>query len=331
MLLAAAVSGLSTPRWLLDKLHADAQPTPEAQQAADQTAAPESEGGAGNIEEMSVQDVGFERQTGLCFSGGGVRAASLTLGALQELELGPDKRGWSDVSRITAVSGGAYMAGAWQLGRAYRTDAWSAGGPDGSTSPEEAHLLSNLGYLASTWSRGHRGDLGAPKPLPETERLNERLRSGASVWATIFVGFVANLLVIASGLLLVVLAATVVIDALVGITGDCELKQEIGVPRSCVVAQTRFWLPPIFWLVSGAVFAALWVLVTKIKLLRLHAVWLLKSFKGATRGVLVLGLALAVLLLGFPYLVQVVYRWDWQSASARWPVWPARWAPLSGS
>ena len=43
-------------------------------------------------------------------------------------------------------------------------------------------------------------------------------------------------------------------------------------------------------------------------------VGVLKAFKGATRGALALGLFLAVLLVGFPYLIQIVYRWDWQSA-----------------
>ena len=310
----AFVSCVTTPQWLIDKLDSDAEATPAEQREADETSTAKGQEGAGNIEQMSVQGVGFEQETALCFSGGGVRAASLSLGSLQELELGSDGLGWNDVKRITAVSGGAYMAGAWQLGRAYRSDAWQAGGADGSMSAEEGHLLSNLGYLASTWSRGHRGDLGAPQPPRETEALNERLRSGASVWATIFVGFVANLLVIASSLLLVVLAMTVAVDALVGITGSCELKEEIGVPESCVVAQTRFWLPPVLWLALGAFMSAMWVLVTKIKPVRLHAVAVLKVFKAATRGSLVLGLVLAVLLLGFPYLVQVVYRWDWQAA-----------------
>ena len=311
----AFLACVTTPQWLVDKLQSDAEPTPEEQRKADETSTAKGEEGAGNIEEMSVQGVGFEQETALCFSGGGVRAASLSLGSLQELELGSGGLGWNDVKRITAVSGGAYMAGAWQLGRAYRSDAWQATGADGSMSPEEGHLLSNLGYLASTWSRGHRGDLGAPKPRPETEALNDRMRSGASVWATIFVGFVANLLVIGSALLLVVLFMTVVVDALVGITGSCELKREIGVPESCVVAQPRFWVPPVLWLGLGAGMSALWVLVTKIKPVRLHAVGVLKAFKAGTRGSLALGLVLAVLLLGFPYLVQVVYRWDWQAAS----------------
>ena len=48
-----------------------------------------------------------------------------------------------------------------------RPDAWRAG-DDGKASPEESHLLSNLGYLTSTWSRGHRGELGAPTPRPRT-------------------------------------------------------------------------------------------------------------------------------------------------------------------
>ena len=303
ILSTALVAGLSIPSWLFKKLYEDA-----------------ATGKVDNKRVATMNELaGFVNEVGLCFSGGGVRAASLTLGSLQELERGPRGRidptlGWSGNKRITAVSGGAYMAGAWQLGRAYRTDAWQAEDTDGKASSEEEHLLRNLGYLASTWSRGHRGDLGAPKLPGQADEHAERLRSGASVWATIFTGFVFNLMVIASALLLTVIAATVVMDELVDITGPCELRQEIGVPRSCVVAQSRFWLPPVFWLAMGALTSALWVWVSKMRTLRKDHVWVLKAFKGATRGMLALGLALSVLLLGFPYLVQVVYRWDWQGA-----------------
>ena len=165
--------------------------------------------------------------------------------------------------------------------RAYRADAWQAVNAD--TRPPRKRSTSS-----ATWVS--RVDL-VPRPsrrprrtaVPQqTARLNERLRSGASVWATIFVGFVADLLVIASALLLVVVAATVALDALVGITGGCELKQEIGVPRSCVVAQTRFWLPPVVWLgLWQGPTAALWILVTKIKRVRLRAVFVLKAFKSS--------------------------------------------------
>ncbi len=303
ILSTALVAGFSIPSWLFKKLYEDA-----------------ATGKVDNKRVATMNELaGFVNEVGLCFSGGGVRAASLTLGSLQELERGPRGRidptlGWSGNKRITAVSGGAYMAGAWQLGRAYRTDAWQAEDSDGKASSEEEHLLRNLGYLASTWSRGHRGDLGAPKLPGQADEHAERLRSGASVWATIFTGFVFNLMVIASALLLMVIAATVVMDELVDITGPCELRQEIGVPRSCVVAQSRFWLPPVFWLAMGALTSALWVWVSKMRTLRKDHVWVLKAFKGATRGMLALGLALSVLLLGFPYLVQVVYRWDWQGA-----------------
>ena len=112
---------------------------------------------------------------------------------------------------------------------------------------------------------------------------------------------------------LLVVTATVVLDSLVELTDECNLKREVGVPRSCVVGESRFRPPPVFWVGLGAISAALWVLVSKVKWLR-RRVGVLKAFKGATRGALALGLSLAVLLVGFPYLIQIVYRWDWQSA-----------------
>ena len=304
VLLTALVAGIFVRGWLFSAMYAEGEGKKDDNLAS--------------VKEMEASQR-FGPKVGICLSGGGVRAASLTLGCLQELERAtpetPDGTlGWSkdQDKRVTAVSGGAYMAGAWQLGRAYDPDAWRAG-EDGTASPEEKHLLSNLGYLASTWSRGHRGELGAPTPEGEDKEVVDRLRSGASVWATVFVGFMANLLVIVSALCLLVVTATVVLDALVELTDDCNLKREVGVPRSCVVGEPRFWLPPVFWVALGATSAALWVLVSKVKWLR-RRVGVLKAFRGATRGTLALGLSLAVLLVGFPYLIQIVYRWDWQSA-----------------
>ena len=219
VLLAAAVSGWTTPAWLLEKLAADAKPTPKEQLDADEDAPEDSDGGAGNIQEMTVKDVGFEKDTGLCFSGGGVRAASLTLGSLQELERGPIRsrlgRRQEDHRRIGRRLHGRRLAARSRLPRRRLA---------GGRTPTVG-LARKRSTSSATWATSPRP---GPAAIAATSahrsyrsrqsELNERLRSGASVWATIFVGFVANLLVIASALLLVVVAATVALDALVGIT-----------------------------------------------------------------------------------------------------------------
>jgi len=65
---------------------------------------------------------------GLCCSGGGIRAAGFTLGAIDELER---RRVLDDVDVIAAVSGGAYTATAWALRRQER------GGPAAASLVDE--------------------------------------------------------------------------------------------------------------------------------------------------------------------------------------------------
>ena len=96
-----------------------------------------------------------KKKRGVCCSGGGVRSAAFTLGALQAMEEeperpAPDGAGRSElegVEVITAVSGGSYMAAAWATAR--RSDnprAWSR------RSPEEQHLRRHASYMAPGFS-----------------------------------------------------------------------------------------------------------------------------------------------------------------------------------
>lgn len=70
----------------------------------------------------SVPDVAALRSSdelGICCSGGGIRAAAFSLGAIQRLE----RAGVMDRARwLTAVSGGSYAATAWRLVKADRPD-----------------------------------------------------------------------------------------------------------------------------------------------------------------------------------------------------------------
>ena len=98
---------------------------------------------------------------GICIAGGGVRSAALALGGLQELEEPPQPGrtpaqkapSWVTAERVAAVSGGAYMGGAWSVARSARRGGAPEPGPAGlpapwaKGSPEEQHLMTRLGYL----------------------------------------------------------------------------------------------------------------------------------------------------------------------------------------
>ena len=97
--------------------------------------------------------------TGICVSGGGIRAAAFGLGALQEL----DRRGILRRSKyLAAVSGGSYIVGAMTLVERgpFEEDERAADGNPvvrpgeaqpafSHGSPEEKHLRHNLDYLIS--------------------------------------------------------------------------------------------------------------------------------------------------------------------------------------
>ncbi len=114
------------------------------------------------------------RTLGIAISGGGIRAASISLGALQSLERG-HPLGWDSAADITSVSGGSYMAGGWSLARhapgapgsGPRPWSWTEADRPG---PEERHLEANLGYLLSNAPRGISQDRmmreEAPAPVP---------------------------------------------------------------------------------------------------------------------------------------------------------------------
>ncbi|MEV7611337.1 hypothetical protein [Streptomyces sp. NPDC089799] len=96
--------------------------------------------------------------TGICVSGGGIRSASVTLGALQALR----EQGVLDRAEyLVSVSGGGYAAGAFQLAvtprpaRLRDTDRSPRGlaGPDDAFapgSPEEDHVRRHAKYLMDT-------------------------------------------------------------------------------------------------------------------------------------------------------------------------------------
>lgn len=103
------------------------------------------------------RDLGPVRdEVGICLSGGGIRSASFALGALRAL----DRRKLLGTARwIAAVSGGAYAAGAWFVGRRSAADASSVrpqprDGTDGLLDSKGEpslfrYLLKNRRYLST--------------------------------------------------------------------------------------------------------------------------------------------------------------------------------------
>ena len=306
--LGAFMACVTTPQWLTQELARDTVEGKRKQELLGELVAP----------------TGPTR--GISASGGGVRAASLTLGSLQALEQqtaeDPDPVfRWNNPDLVvTSVSGGGYMAGGWQLARSQGVPLggdlpWAAG-TGGAVGREERHLIDNLGYLASTWPRGHRDEIGAPDSVTFEEdhveqRVNDRLRNSASVAATLFVGFAVNVLVLLAILVLFVVGVTELLDRLVDMShGKCELLAKVAEEKGCVSRQPRFWLPPLLWLAAAAALAPFWVLASKV--FRYKPVLL--SLKGAVRGALAMGLVLGILLVAFPALIEVATRWHGKTA-----------------
>lgn len=169
------------------------------------------------------------RKFGIALSGGGIRASSITLGALQVLEgeADGDRIGWGHADAVTAISGGSNMASAWSISRsAIEVDgalfgpnsptAWAAENDESAMTLEERHLLLNLGYLVARSPRGDADDPISPYP-PSTDETappdedptttppvtpTEVVAASAapsrvastrpSAYATVFTGFVIN-------------------------------------------------------------------------------------------------------------------------------------------
>jgi hypothetical protein len=108
--------------------------------------------GAGQATLMSrlaPPEAGRERR-GVCLSGGGIRSASFSLGALQALQ----RDGVLDeVDTLAAASGGGYLAGSYQMVRShgvFASDPGTLPPPYAPGSPEETWLRKRSAYLAHT-------------------------------------------------------------------------------------------------------------------------------------------------------------------------------------
>jgi hypothetical protein len=104
---------------------------------------------------QNARGCGREETWGICLSGGGIRSATVALGALQALQALAPKAKQTELERIrylVSVSGGGYTAGAFQV--ALRANQGNRGAGPRSVfapgSPEEDHLRRHSSYIADT-------------------------------------------------------------------------------------------------------------------------------------------------------------------------------------
>ena len=218
-----------------------------------------------------------EGKLGICCSGGGIRSAAFSLGALQVLQ---ERDELERASYLAAVSGGSYIATAISLLRKTGTE-----DSDGSLigrrkpfapgSPEEQYLRNRCSYLAPT--AGDKIFLG--------------LR--------LILGLLVNLVFVSLPLIgiALVLAGLVYAPAFAHLAGDCNAAGGTG----CAADLPDWtWISTLAVLGLGLAFGLATLLFRwrKLAWAQFFAAW-------ATR-LLIIAAALALLLIALPYLVQWV-------------------------
>lgn len=291
VLAAALATGLVTRNWLYGLLG-----------ATERVAAGDASSGASSPPPMA-------KRHGLALSGGGVRAATLALGSLQELERS-SSLGWSRAA-VTGVSGGAYMAAAWLVGRSRPQGdpgAWAMEGNGRHPGTEEQHLLDNLGYLTALWPRGRPDDPGTSTSIAATADVDipARARYAPAVWATVATGLLVNLAVIGAVLVAVITPLALGLRFLVGLDDRCDGADGARLSL-CLVAQPRIWAAPTGWFAAGILLAVVWVVAGKLTRSALATLVL----KAATLGSLALGAYLALLLVALPLLIALADSLSW--------------------
>ena len=211
--------------------------------------------------------------SGISLSGGGVRAATYGLGALQAL----DRAGIYPQARyLSAVSGGSYMAGAWTIARSYPDPGGPWAGrpwPWAEESAEVSHFRSRLDYLRSR----DGGLFGAI--------------------ATLGLGLAIN----AGSLFVLLWLIARPLGWLVG-------SPLVGATPDGFTFARYVWLPPLVWALAAVAFLLVWVLLQRVRTLPF---WAGRSEVRAAAALLVVVAAvvaalLAVVLLAVPGAIAAV-------------------------
>lgn len=203
---------------------------------------------------------------GICCSGGGIRAAAFSLGALEVLE----QRGLTARARwLTAVSGGSYAATAWTLARAANRDrpaagdviAWLLEAPEGSPMGRHRFL------------RNGPGGLG---------------RSAIAALAYVLM----NVMILAA--LVWVLAWP--IGWVIGSDAIQPIFRQLGAVPDRIDLPAELWLPGLLIIAIGGVVLG----VSALPSYALASLWRVAA------GLVVLGLVLEVLLVVVPLAMVVI-------------------------
>ena len=216
-----------------------------------------------------------ESRFGLAFCGGGVRAASISLGALQGLER-YGRMGWDCADHVTSVSGGSYMAGAWSLARSTaRADA-------ATPRPSVAEDPGPTGRRAEPRRRGAT-PAGQPRLPPvqhparkrrrhdrahrEPRRPTRAERVPAAV-ATVLTGMLVNAAVFLGMLWLLSQLLGIFYRWYFGLGLQClPGRRRRGASarprRQCMEVSDRLVGPILVWLAVGLVSVLVWVVAAK--------------------------------------------------------------------
>ncbi|MEV5961475.1 hypothetical protein AB0L70_06900 [Kribbella sp. NPDC051952] len=321
--IAGAFAWWSTPRWV--RIAAWALPK-YARETGDATAvSPSAKVGpaAGGTQTERAEPSAGPGRHGIALSGGGIRASSISLGALQVLD--DTDLGWPTARAVTAVSGGANMAAGWSISRSsYQTGDGGNGArvqpdalaptpwvlqADGLPTPEERHLADNLGYLASNQPRGSDTDPAATDATrnagPKGQQSSRKASYQPAVFATVIAGLTVNAVVLAS----LLWAITRPVGWALRSLSDQDGTLQRGAMHQ-LVKQHSLALPGIIFLVAGFAALMLWVLAGRLLLRPAQdqpwARFALQTLKRAAYGGLAVGALLAVVLWGLVELVGAV-------------------------
>ncbi|MDP9319023.1 MAG: hypothetical protein M3O94_08150, partial [Actinomycetota bacterium] len=321
--LIAACGYVVTPPWvlarLLDPSPANVQLSPRAAVEPEQAVVEGTPMGGREEDVKPPEPGGF----GIAVSGGGIRSAAMALGGLQELDRDPSGPSWTSADKVTAVSGGAYIAGGFSVARSTRRNSRPPSCQPGDSAvvppasdwppqpPAPCESAWNEGEPENEFLTGHLGYLLAKNPSGVSESQGSDV---PGVVATLALGLVFNAVLLLVPLWLAVqpLAWLVKSDVIA-----CDGYGDSG----CVTSKT-VW-PATIWIALSLLSVVVWVSAGWVRgafapgtrLFRATN-WVFLHLRVAVLGLIGLTLVLVALLLAFPALVTATP--GWLQSAARW-------------
>ena len=268
---------------------------------------------------------------GIAVAGGGIRLqAAMALGGLQELDRDPTGPSWTSADKVTAVSGGAYIAGGFSVARSSRRGSRPPSCAPGDSSfvpapddwppqpPGPCDTAWNEGEPENEFLTSHLGYLLAKNPTGDVEHRSSG-NDVPGVIATLALGLVFNAVMLLVPLWLAVQPLAWLLKSQVI---ACDGYGDSG----CVTGKT-VW-PTTIWIVVALVAMVVWVSAGWVRgafapgTLPFRASnWMFLHLKAAVLGVIGLTIVLVLLLLAFPALVTATPGWlhsisDWAQPAA---------------